>query len=612
MRRSLLSLAVVLVLTAGAVLLIELRAGDQAADPGVSPGAPEPTVLRDWMFREDPGDRGLADGWAEGVPDGRSVEVPFVANPGPPAGPEGERAHEGSVGWFQTTVEVGRTGTYAVRFGSAHHEATVWVDGERAGRHVGAYEPFEVREHLEPGRHRIVVRVDWRDPDAQGDAGFRRGWFNWGGLNAQVTVSAIGASELDRPTLRTRVDGDSARVTVSARVRNRVGARKLRVHGTLAGRALRFAPVAVQRDGTATARASLDVPLEALWSLERPALHELRLAVEDEAALRRAVGLRELGWEGGELTLNDRPVTLRGASLPPGIVDRGDALRPRDMDALIAQLRAIGANATRAQRPLSRPLLERLDAAGILVWQEVAPWEPAGAWSAPTPQARRDATDTVERSVRELRLHPSVVTWSLSNELSAGGHPDGQAAWIEQTALRVRELDPTRPVAADLWGRDLPDQALPMHDALDALGITDYIGWYEEIGTAPAEQERAALQRLERMRALFPDKVIAVTEVGAESNDDNPPGAPGGLAFHADLLERRLSTYARVEGLDGALVWNLRDFMLRPDFRGGSVEDAYPGRIATPGVNAKGLFTRTGEPKPAVEVVRAGLDRLAD
>ncbi|HEV2818923.1 MAG TPA: glycoside hydrolase family 2 TIM barrel-domain containing protein [Solirubrobacteraceae bacterium] len=603
MGRLLVVLAVLVVLAAGAVLA--LGPGDDGGDRTVPAGQPAPTVLRDWTFREDPGDRGVTAGWPEGVPGGRPVEVPYVANPGPPAGPQGERAYEGSVGWFERTVEIPRAGMYAVRFASAHHEATVWIDGRRAGRHVGAYEPFEVRERLEPGRHRLVVRVDWRDPGAQGDAGFRRGWFNWGGLNAQVTLSAIGDSELDRPTLHTRVDGDGARV------RNRAGARELRVYGTLAGRALRFAPAPVERDGAATVRASLDVPPEALWSPERPVLHQLTLAVGDEATLRRAVGLRELGWEGGELSLNDRPLILRGASLPPGIMQRGDALRPRDMDALIAQLRAIGANATRAQRPLPSELLKRLDTAGIVVWQEVAPWEPAGAWSARTPQARRDATKTVERTVRELGLHPSVMTWSLSNELSAEGHPDGQADWIEQTARHVRELDPTRPVTADLWGRDLPDQALPMHDALDALGITDYIGWYEEIAAAPAEQERVARDRLERMRALFPDKVIAVTELGAESSDENPPETPGGLSFHADLLERRLSTYARVEGLDGVLVWNLRDFMLRPDFRGGSVEDAYPDRIPTPGINAKGLFTRTGEPKPAVEVVRAGLATLA-
>ena len=66
-----------------------------------------------------------------------------------------------------------------------------------------------------------------------------------------------------------------------------------------------------------------------------------------------------------------------------------------------------------------------------------------------------------------------------------------------------------------------------------------------------------------------------------------------------------------MDGLDGVLVWNLRDFALRPDFRGGSIEDAYPGRQPTPGVNAKGLLTLDGEPKPALEAVREGLAPLA-
>ncbi|HEV2752941.1 MAG TPA: glycoside hydrolase family 2 TIM barrel-domain containing protein, partial [Solirubrobacteraceae bacterium] len=269
------------------------------------------------------------------------------------------------------------------------------------------------------------------------------------------------------------------------------------------------------------------------------------------------------------------------------------------------------ANATRAQRPLSAALLSHLDAAGILVWQEVAPWQPAGAWSAETPQRRARATDDVERAVRRMSAHPSVLTWSLSNEAPGQGAPGGQAEWIAATARRVRELDPTRPVAADLWGRDLPEEAGVLHAELDAIGITDYTGWYEEIDASTAEQEATVRERLQRMRELFPAKLLAVTEVGAESSARNAPGEPGGLNFHADLLERRLGTYAEMDGLDGVLVWNLRDFALRPDFRGGSIEDAYPGREPTPGINAKGLLTLEGKPKPALEVVRESLAPLA-
>ncbi|HEV2754007.1 MAG TPA: glycoside hydrolase family 2 TIM barrel-domain containing protein, partial [Solirubrobacteraceae bacterium] len=521
-------------------------------------------------------------------------------------------------------VTVERGGKYALRFASAHHRVTVWVDGRRAGEHVGAYEAFALSVALEPGRHRIVARVDWRDPEAQADAGYARGWFNWGGLNGEVVLEHLAAVRLDRLQVRTEPipGGAGARVEILARLHKRGAARPITVTGRVGGRALRLAPVAgLGRGEATTVRGELRVPPGALWSPDRPVLHDLELRAQTgQCAARgspaadritRRVGFRHLAFDGGELRINGEPVVLRGASLPPGVRGRGDGLRPRDMDALIADLRAVGANATRAQRPLSDALLRRLDAAGILLWQEVAPWEPAGAWSAETPQRRARATARVERTVARMSAHPSVLTWSLSNEAPAHGAPGGQARWIAATARRLHKLDPTRPVAADLWGRDLPQQTGGLYAELDALGVTDYTGWYEEIDASSAEQEATVRERLLAMRALFPGKLVVVTEVGAESSARNRPAEPGGLGFHADLLERRLGTYAGIDGLDGVLVWNLRDFALRPDFRGGSIADAYPGREPTPGINAKGLFTLDREPKPALRAVRERLARLA-
>jgi len=619
MRLTLLAVAFTAALLAG-VLALVVAAGDDA--PRRTDAAAERT-LEVWSYRADPGDVGRERGWPDGVPGGREVRLPFVPNAGAVAGPGGRRAYRGSVGWYEHEVTVKRGGEYALRFASAHHEATVWVDGRRAGGHVGAYEPFTLPVELEPGRHRIVARVDWRDPEAQRDAGYARGWFNWGGLNGRVTLERLGAVRLDALQVRTQLtpDGEGARVQVFARVRDRGAGGPITVTGRVGGRTLRFAPVpALARGETTVVGSELAVPSEALWSPGRPVLHDLELRARTRPAaagdappadlLTRRVGFRDLDFDGGRLRLNGEPLVLRGASLPPGVLDHGDGLRPRDMDALIADLRAVGANATRAQRPLSEALLSRLDAVGILVWQEVAPWEPAGAWNAETPQRRARATDRVERTVRRMSAHPSVLTWSLSNEAPSQGAPGGQAKWIAATARRLHRLDPTRPVAADLWGRDLPERTGRLYARLDALGVTDYTGWYEEIDASPAEQEATVRARLQRMRALFPDKLLVVTEVGAESSARNDPAEPGGLGFHADLLRRRLDTYAGIEGLDGVLVWNLRDFALRPDFRGGSIEKAYPGRDPTPGINAKGLFTLGGEPKPAVEVVREGLAQL--
>ena len=78
---------------------------------------------------------------------------------------------------------------------------------------------------LPPGTHTLVVRVDWRDPGAQSEQGFHRTWFNWGGLNGQVTMRPLGESELlrtdDPDDARPDAPGAARRAcTIGVHVRN--------------------------------------------------------------------------------------------------------------------------------------------------------------------------------------------------------------------------------------------------------------------------------------------------------------------------------------------------------------------------------------------------------
>ena len=102
---------------------------------------------------------------------------------------------------------------------------------------------------------------------------------------------------------------------------------------------------------------------------------------------------------------------------------------------------------------------------------------------------------------------------------------------------------------------------------------------------------------------MFPNKVIAVTEFGAEANSRNETTAPGGYAFQAHLLDLHLQTYASIPNLSGALIWNLRDFAVAPSFFGGSIKRQVPGIILVRGLNQKGLFDVRYKAKPSVEVV---------
>jgi beta-galactosidase/beta-glucuronidase len=591
----------VLALVAGAI-------GEQRHPAPALPPTSGPTGARvldgPWIVRGDRAGRGEALGWRTGHFAGRRVTLPFSPNARHVRGLAGERSFAGSVAWYRTTLIVPRAGVYAIRFESVNHRASVWVDGRHATQHTGTYLPFEARVRLTAGPHSLVVRADWRSPAAMKADAWHRTWFNFGGVNRPVSVRELGASELDSPSIVTRLDGTHAVVDVAVGVSNRAAARTIAVRGMVAGAALRFPAVHLGRGERTTVRARARIARPDLWEPGHPTLQALRLDVPGEAVFTARVGLREIRWKGGRLLLNGEALKLRGASLQEDAPDRGDALNDADADAIVARLKAIGANSTRSQHPLSDALLDRLDAAGILVWQGVGPVDAPGAWTSRTPVQQRRAIRRVRLNVVQARLHPSVVAWNLANEVAGNGHAGGQPEYVDAAAQLVYRLDPGRPAAVDVWGTHMPDRAGFMYRHIDAVGATNYEGWYDDTLAPPATVQAAIDAWLARLRATFPGKVLIVSEFGAEANALNAPGTPGSESFQSSLLTRHIRTYEAAPWLDGELVWNLQDFALAPSFAGGSIRRQVPGIKLVRGINQKGLFTYGGRAKPAAAVVR--------
>jgi beta-glucuronidase len=591
----------VLALVAGATG--EQRRPAPALPAASGPGGEQP-LDGPWIVRGDRAGRGVALGWRKGGFTGRKVTVPFSPNARHVRGVAGERSFAGSVAWYRTTLTVPRDAAYAIRFESVNHRAAVWVDGRPVTQHTGTYLPFEARVRLAVGPHELVLRADWRDPAAMKADAWHRTWFNFGGINRPVTIRELGLSELDSPSIVTRLRGTAAVVDVAVGVTNRGGPRTIAARGTVAGAALRFAPVHLEHGARATIRTRVRIARPDLWEPGHPTLAELRLEVPGESVFTARVGLRELRWAGGRLLLNGEPLKLRGASLQEDAPDRGDALTDADADAIVARLQAIGANATRSQHPLSDALLDRLDAAGILVWQGVGPVDAPGAWTSHTPVQQRRAIRRVRLNVVQARLHPSVVAWNLANEVAGNGHYGGQPEYVDAAAQLVHRLDPGRPTAVDVWGTHMPDRAGLMYRHVDAVGATNYEGWYDDTLASPATVQAAIDAWLARLRATFPGKVLIVSEFGAEANRLNAPGTPGSESFQASLLTRHIRSYESAPWLDGELVWNLQDFALAPSFAGGSIRRQVPSIRLVRGINQKGLFTYDGRTKPAVAAVR--------
>jgi beta-galactosidase/beta-glucuronidase len=570
-----------------------------------------------WRFRRDPQAQGMDKGFQQGRFSGPLVRVPWVPDARRIAGPPGVANFRGTVGWYRTNFVVPAAGRYAIRFESVNHKAQVFVDGRRVATNVGEYLPFEAQVDLTPGVvHKLVVRADWRNPNQMKRDGWHRLWFNFGGINRPVTIRPVGPSDLMHPALRTRLEADgSALVSLQVHVRNNGPYRQIAARGTLRrdGRTIdvAFPAEAFAQGQIKVLTTVVRVPDPALWSPRAPQLWDYDIEVPGESSYRARVGLRELRARGRTLLLNGREIRLRGASIHEDVYGRGDALLPADQDRIVAGLKAISANATRSQHPIDPGLLERFDAAGIMVWQGVGPTDSPGNFTARTPAKVRVAKERVRRTLRQAQLHPSIITWNLANEVAGDGHPTGQAPYIDSMAVELKRRDPSRPVALDIWGAHPPKRPSLMYRNIDMIGWTNYIGWYESTDASAAQLRREIRSRLAQIRRVFPEKVIAVTEFGAEGNGRNATTAPGGYAFQSHLIDLHLATYARIPHLAGALVWNLRDFAVAPSFAGGSITRVVPGIKLVRGVNQKGLYNLRNQPKPSAAAAASRFEAQA-
>jgi hypothetical protein len=570
------------------------------------------TPLTRWTLAKDPANRGLALGWQKGRFGGSAVSLPNVVNPGAYTGQAGARNYEGSIAWYRTTFRTPQAGVYALGFQSANFLASIWIDGHAVGSHKGSYLPFEVRRRLAAASHSVVVRVDWLNPAEQSREGFHRTWFNWGGLDGEVDVRPIGESELSEATVQTTLTPDApdarqASVKVTVQVHNYGPSRTIVPDGSLVrgGQTipLGFGAVALAHNKSATATARVSVSEPALWSHATPNLYQLTLAVGNESSYSASIGLRQLTWHGGHIYLNGQQLELYGASVQEDAAGHGDALTPSDETTIVDELKAIGANAMRTQHPLDPALLERLDAAGILVWQGIGPVEGAGNWYSTTPQLLSDAEQQARAAVLAAQLHPSIFAWNLVDEVAGNGRDNQEVSYVRTIARWLHAHDPTRMVAVDVWGDHPPNHAGSLYSEADAVAETDYTGWYDSPGDPPAQLAAQMRARLAAMARTFAGKVLVISEFGAESNGLNASGSPGGYAFQARLLAEHIAVYEADPRLSAMLVWVLRDYPLTPTFSGGSIHGVLPKLKLIEGLNQKGLFTYGGRAKPAVAAV---------
>jgi beta-galactosidase len=397
-------------------------------------------------------------------------------------------------GWYRKafTLPAAAKGRYfSIEFDGAMSNARVWLNGQELGGRPYGYSSFgfDLTPHLKYGAEENVIAVRLTPEDRSSR------WYPGAGIYRNVWLDITGAVHVDRwGTYITtpEVTEAAASVMVTTEVRNRnTTSSPITLNTTLidaAGRQVARAtnPATAAPQAIHSFTDVLKVQRPQRWDVDRPYLYSVvSEVVQGGRVVDRyitPIGIRSIAFDKQKgFLLNGRALKLQGVCQHSDLGALGSAVNRRATERQLQILKGAGVNAIRtSHNPPSPELLEFCDRLGLVVMDEAFDmWrirKSPNDYSKYFPEwSERDVTDMVRRD----RNHPSVVLWSIGNEIPEQGRADG---WQEAKRLAdfFRKLDPTRPTTAAFnnW-----DQAIrnKLADQVDVPGFNYKPMFYDRI-----------------------------------------------------------------------------------------------------------------------------------
>jgi beta-glucuronidase len=493
--------------------------------------------------------------------------------------------YEGSV-WYEKTFSYHpreHTRVFAY-FGAANYHATVCVNGDKVGEHLGGFTPFnfEVTDKLHDGENFIVVEVnDQRVPNAV--PGPSTDFWNYGGLTRGVSLVELPETFIQDYFVQL-AKGSESEVAGWIKLNGASGAaQQVTLEIPEAG-----VKQAVTTDAQGYGEFRFPAKLN-LWSPEHPKLYDVKLSAGDDSVSDQ-IGFRTIETRGQQILLNGKPIFLRGIDMHEEAPFSAGRIVTVDQDRiLLTWAKELGCNYVRmAHYPYNEAMNRLADTMGILVWSEIPVWQRVAYTDPSTLQiAEVQLRDMIARDHNRA----SVIFWSVSNETPV--IPE-RLVFLKTLIDDAHALDPTRLVTSAsnhtvLSGSDphtmtLPD---PLADLLDVVGVNEYIGWY---GTMTPED-------CDRMNWSLPtDKPVVISEFGAEAayGTHGDAGTRWSEEYQANFYVHQLAMLDRIPSLAGMSPWVLVDFRSPRRYLAG-VQDFH---------NRKGLISDRGQRKQAFFVLQ--------
>jgi beta-galactosidase len=454
-------------------------------------------------------------GWrALNVPHDWSIEGPFGAEFG-----SGNGYAPGGIGWYRKHFQLdasqkGRM--FAIEFDGVYDYSEVWINGQLVGGRPFGFIGFEydLTPYLKwnSADNVIAVRVDH---SRFADSRFYTGSGIYRNVRLVVT-DKLRIAHWGTVVTTPKIKSDSAIVHIETTIENNSASNGIiflesdivAPGGQIVARLTTLKPSASNSVQTLVQEVKISQPQ--LWSLDSPQLYTLKSRVKSGDTIvdetETPFGIRTAVFDANKgFLLNGISTKLKGVCIHHDAGSLGAAVPDKVLERRLRLLKEIGVNAIRtSHNPPDPELLNLCDRLGLLVmdesFDEFTPgknkWVTGWNNGAPSHFGYSEMFDQwsvtdVSDMVRRDRNHPSIILWSIGNEVDYANDPFSDPALGENyrpenppatdllkcaapLVAAVKSLDRTRPVTAALAN-------IQMSDAVGLPGLLDAVGYnYQE------------------------------------------------------------------------------------------------------------------------------------
>ena len=498
--------------------------------------------------------------------------------------------YEGTV-WFKRSFLAVPMTDYRtlLYFGAVNYDCHVWVNGRKAGHHIGGFTPFnlDISDLLREGENTIIVKVD-NKRHAEDVPTQIFDWWNYGGITRDVMLVKVGPVYLQDYSLQLQ--------KADAKAKDREISFSAKLNKAEAGHTVKVSipELKLEQQLTTDAEGKVSGTLKVkaknlqLWSPQNPKLYDVQLTL-DTSTIADEIGFRTIETRGKQILLNNEPVFLKGISIheekPNG---GGRANSVEDARTLLSWAKELGCNFVRlAHYPHNENMIREAERMGIMVWSEI-PCYWTIAWTNPGTydNAKQQLTDMITRDHNRA----NIIIWSIANETP---HSDERDTFLGNLAEYARTLDSTRLISMAMEVTGASNYVNRLNDNMnkyvDVVSFNEYIGWYRDVNDAA------------KMSWEIPyNKPVIISEFGggAKYGLHGPTNQRWTEEFQENLYKENLAMIEKIEGLSGTTPWILKDFR-SPRRVLPEIQDYY---------NRKGLFSDKGEKKKAFYILKQWYD----